>query len=149
MSSSVQAALDLIVATPGYEGVADDLARLDRAGRIRYAATLEDRAHAGQLGTITLGPEALATGPLSLAETLVHEHFHLKRQNPFHKTVSFWSGIATRTPIMARYERAAYWAALDFLHAVAQARPDLADEARQEAVAVEATFAACYGEGGL
>lgn len=138
--------LALIASTPGYEAVAADLSRLRDRGRIRFAPDLADRAHAGLLGALTLGPEAFdGNSALSLAETLVHEHHHLFQQPPLLKTVSFWAGVATRTPVMARYERPAYAAALGFLQAIARARPDLADEATREASAVEATFAANYG----
>ena len=142
----LNAALALIASTPGYEVVAADLSRLHDRGRIRFAPDLADRAHAGLLGALTLGPEAFDdNSALGLAETLVHEHHHLFRQPPLLKTVSFWAGVATRTPTMARYERPAYDAALGFLAAVARAYPDLADEAAREASAVEATFAANYG----
>ncbi len=141
----LDAALTLIAATPGYEAMAADLSRLRDRGRIRFAPDLSDRAHAGLLGALLLGPEVFAANSaLSLAETLVHEHHHLFRQPPLLKTVSFWAGVATRTPTMARYERPAYDAALDFLAAVARAHPDLADEAATETSAVEATFAANY-----
>jgi hypothetical protein len=142
----VSFALDLIAATPGYQTVARDLEWLARRGRIRFVPTLTDRAHAGLLGAITLGPEALAGSALSLAETLVHEHYHLRRQSHFAKTASFWQGVFTQTPVMARYERPAYQTALDFLHAVARAFPDLADEAQGEATAVMETYAAHYGK---
>lgn len=147
-AEGVEAALELIRSTPGYETVAADLQSLHARGRVHYVPTLPDRAHAGLLGAITLGPEAVTGSALSLAETLVHEHFHLKRQSHLAKTVSFWAGIATRTPVMARYERPAYQAALDFLAAVARARPDLAGEAEAEAGAVGATFAAQYAPNG-
>lgn len=137
-------ALRLIAATPGYDGVAKKLAVLAFRGRIRFHHSLEDRAHAGLLGTITLGPEALESGVLSLAQTLVHEHFHL-RQNPFLKTVSFWGGVVSRTPVMRRYERPAYRAAFDFLETVKAAFPHLAEEARAEQTAIQQVFAACFG----
>lgn len=140
----IAAAVALIAATPGYEAVAQDLVRLLQRQRIRFVPALIDRAHAGLTGTIHLGPEPLAGSVLSLAETLVHEHFHLRRQSHFAKTVSFWTGIFTRTPVMARYERPAYDAALRFLQAAAHAHPDLAEEAAAEAHAVRATFEACY-----
>lgn len=144
----LDAALALIGSTPGYQGVAADLSRLRDRGRIRFAPDLTDRAHAGLLGALTLGPEVFAdNSALSLAETLVHEHYHLFRQRSLLKTVSFWAGVATRTPTMARYEQPAYAAALRFLRAIARARPDLADEAAREAAAVEATFAANYERG--
>ncbi len=142
--AQISAAIDLIAATPCYEAVAHDLARLLQRQRIHFAPTLADRAHAGLTGRIHLGPEPLAGSVLSLAETLVHEHFHLRRQSHFAKTTSFWAGVFTRTPVMARYERPAYDAALRFLHALAQAHPALAEEAAAEAYAVKSTFDACY-----
>lgn len=141
----VEAALDLIAATPGYGEIAVDLRRLLERGKIRFAPALEDRAHAGLTGTITLGPEALEASALGLAETLVHEHFHLRRQSQLAKTVSFWRGVLTRTPVMRAYERPAYAAALHFLRAVEAAFPEQAAEARQEQAAVAATFTAVYG----
>jgi hypothetical protein len=146
LAAQVDAALSLISATPGYETVARDLERLARRGGIRFHPTMTDRAHAGLLGAITLGPETLAGSALSLAETLVHEHYHLRRQSHFAKTASFWQGVFTRTPVMARYERPAYESALAFLHAVARTFPDLADEAQGEATAVMETYAAHYGK---
>ena len=140
----VDEAVRLIAATPGYADVARDLERLAVRGGIRFAPALVDRAHAGLLGTITLGPEALEGSVLSLAQTLVHEHYHLRRQTPFHKTVSFWRGVFTGRPVMQAYERPAYQAALDFLDAVAHALPDYADEAHMERAEVTAAFHANY-----
>lgn len=140
----VAAALDLIAATPGYAAAARDLARLQDRGRIRFAPTLADRAHAGLTGRITLGPEALDGSVLGLAETLVHEYHHT-RQFPLLKTLSFWKGVLTRTPVLRAYERPAYQAACDFLTAVARHFPDLTAEAAAEHAAVRETFAANYG----
>lgn len=145
MRERVEAAIDLIAATPGYGEVAEDLRRLLDRGKIRHEASLQDRAHAGLTGTITLGPEALEASALGLAETLVHEHFHLRRQSHFAKTASFWRGVWTRTSVMRAYEQPAYAAALAFLQAVERAFPEQAEEARHEQVAVAAAFAASYG----
>ena len=127
----------------GYAPVAETLTRWLDAGRIVYVPTLVDRAHAGLTGRITLGPEALSGSLLGLAETLVHEWWHIARQVPLEKTASFWLGVATGTPTMARYERPAYRAALEFLTAAASL-PDLAEDAVREADAVRATFATEY-----
>ena len=141
--SPIEEALQIIRTTPGYEETAKRLAKLAGNGRIRESPAIEDRAQAGLLGSITLGPEAVESTPLSLAQTLVHEHYHL-RQNPFLKTVSFWSGVFTRTPVMRRYEQPAYQAAVDFLEAVKSAHPDLAEEAGQEQRAVRHVFERDY-----
>ena len=76
----------------------------------------------------------------------MHEHFHLRRQNPLLKTLSFWSGVASRTHVMKRYEQPAYQAAHDFLEAVKQAHPTLAAEAEAEQVAIRGVFAINFGE---
>lgn len=141
----VVAAVRLIDGTPGYQEIALDLRRLLTRGDIRFSGDIADRAHAGVTGKIYLGPEALEGDILGLAETLIHEHYHARRQNPFEKTASFWLGVVTRAPIMRRYERPAYCEAVAFLTAVAAAFPDLADAARSERDAVAATFAASYG----
>lgn len=143
-ASAIEEALDIIAATPGYRSVAGKLRRLAARGRIYFHAGLEDRARAGLAKTITLGPEAMESHPLSLAQTLVHEHYHL-HQNPFLKTVSFWSGVATRTPVMRRYERPAYRAADEFLEAVKKSQPSLAAIARAEQEAIRRVFAQSYG----
>ena len=143
-SPDFQDAIRIIRTTPGYASVAVTLAQMASENRIRLDPNLQDRAQAGLLGTITLGPEAVESSPLSLAETLVHEHYHL-RQNPFLKTVSFWSGLATRTPVMKRYEQPAYQAAMDFLEAVKRARPSLANEAEAERTAIRQAFATDFG----
>jgi hypothetical protein len=139
-----QEALRLISDTPGYEAIGAELIQLAARGRIRIDAALPDRAQAGLLGTITLGPEALEGSPLSLAQTLVHEQYHL-HQNPFLKTVSFWGGIFSRTPVMKRYEQPAYQAAIDFLEAVGKAHLPLAREAQSEQDAIRQVFSSGYG----
>ena len=139
-----QEALHIIRTTPRYAPVAVKLAQMASDNRIHINPHLEDRAHAGLLGTITLGPEAVESSALSLAQTLVHEHFHL-RQHPLLKTVSFWSGVATRTPVMKRYEQPAYQAAMDFLEATKRAHPPLASEAEVEQNAIRQVFAAGFG----
>ncbi|MCX6367197.1 MAG: hypothetical protein NTX57_10875 [Armatimonadetes bacterium] len=133
-------AIALIGRTPGYERAAQNLSRR----RILYVPTLEDRGQATLFGVILIGPEALQGSLVGLAETLVHEEFHT-RQNHFLKTHSFWSGVFTRTPVMARYERPAYQAALDFLTALAAAFPEHAEEALAEHEMVQASYRAFYG----
>lgn len=134
----------MIRSTPGYAKMGVELAQMASENRIRFDPNLEDRAQAGLLGTITLGPEAVESSPLSLAQTLVHEHFHL-RQNPLLKTVSFWSGVASRTPVMRRYEQPAYQAAISFLEAIKKARPDLASESDAEQSAIRQVFTIGFG----
>ena len=143
-SPALPEALHLIRSTPGYTEVGVHLAQLASRGRIKVDLDLPDRARAGLLGTITLGPEAAESSVVSLAQTLVHEHYH-GCQNPFLKTVSFWSGIVTRTPVMRRYEQPAYQAAVDFLEAVKQGHPHLTQEAVWEQEAVRQVFAADFG----
>ena len=145
LNAALAGALRIIGTTPGYEDVARDLTELYGSDRIRFDAALEDRAHAGLLGAITLGPEATESGPLSLAQTLVHEHFHLRQQNPLQKTASFWQGVASRTEPMQRYERPAYRAAFDFLEAAKSAHPTLADEAAYEQDAIRQVFESSFG----
>jgi hypothetical protein len=134
-----QSALQLIATTPGYEMTARELNQLAQKRRIFLDESLADRAQTSLLKTIVLGPEAVASSPLSLAQTLVHEQFHL-HQNPLLKTVSFWSGVATRTPVMARFERPAYRAAWAFLEAAARTHPGLSSEARAEQNAIRLVF---------
>lgn len=141
----VRAAINLIDLTPGYGEIARDLLLLLGRQHIRFASDIGDRAHAGLTGVIHLGAEALDADTLGLAETLIHEHYHVRRQKPLEKTVSFWLGVAGRKPVMRRYEQPAYRAAVAFLDAVAAALPDLADAARQERAAVCASFSAGYG----
>lgn len=140
----IAAAIDLIARTPDYEAAAAELAQRLESGRIAFLPSLIDRGQATLSGVILVGPEAMAASALSLAETLIHEQYHL-HQFPLLKTVSFWSGIATRTPVMRRYERPAYETALRFLDAAARAHPALAGEAHEEMAAVAAAFAAEYG----
>jgi hypothetical protein len=142
--NSLDEALHLIGATPGYEALAQQLAQLRADGKIRFDENLEDRAQAGLWGTITLGPEAIESSALSLAQTLVHEAWHL-RQNPFLKTVSFWSGVFTRTHPMRRYEAPAYRAAWQFLEAVKMAHPPLAIEAQAEQIAIRQVYESTFG----
>ena len=143
---ALEQAIAIIAITPGYAPAAQALRRLMARGRIRFHAELEDRAQAGLTKTITLGPEAMESHPVSLAQTLVHELFHL-HQNPLLKTVSFWSGVATRTPVMRRYEQPAYRAAYDFLEAVKSSQPDFAEIAQSEQEAIQQVFARDYGGG--
>lgn len=142
--AALHQAIGLIRLTPGYTEAGVHLAQLASEGRIKVNLDLEDRAQASLLGTITLGPEAIEASMVSLAQTLVHEHFHL-RQNPLLKTVSFWSGVVTRTPVMRRYEQPAYQAAIDFLEAVRQTHPHLALEAQAEQAAIRQVFALDFG----
>jgi hypothetical protein len=144
-SSPLQEALRIIRVTPGYAKVAIELAQWASDNRILIDPNIEDRAHAGLLGTLTLGLEAVQGSPLSLAQTLVHEHFHLRLQNPFLKTVSFWSGVARGAHVMRRYEQPAYQAAHDFLQVVKEASPGLAIEAEAEQRAIRQVFAAEFG----
>ena len=136
-------ALALIGSVPGYEAVAAQLAGLRARGRLRVEE-ISDRGTASVWGVITLGPEAFEGGLVGLAETLVHERFHLT-QFPLARTVSFWGGVLTWTPVWRRLERPAYRAALDFLAALAAARPELAEECSSEAESVRAAFLAHYG----
>lgn len=142
--AALHEALRLIRTTPGYAEVGVELAQLASEDRIRIDMALDDRAHAGLLGVITLGPEAAESSPLSLAQTLVHEHFHL-HQNPLQKTVSFWGGVLSRTPVMKGYEQPAYQAAFDFLEAVKRAHPPLATEAASEQAAIAQVFEIGFG----
>lgn len=135
----VAAALELIARVPGYAPVALAL----RKAHPRYLPTLTDRGQATLGGGVYVGPEAVEGGVVGLAETLVHEHFHT-RQSPLAKTPSFWKGVFTRTPVMARYERPAYQAAVTFLKALAQALPEYREEALAEAEAVQISYEALY-----
>jgi hypothetical protein len=144
LSTALPEALRLICSILGYSKIGVHLAQLALEGRIRVNLNLSDRAQAGLLGTITLGPEAAEASPVSLAQTLVHEAYHL-RQNPLLKTVSFWSGVVTHTPVMRRYEQPAYQAAVDFLEAVKHKHPHLANQAQDEQNAVRQVFATDFG----
>lgn len=113
-------AIALIRRTSGYTDVADDLDAWFASLDVIYDPNLPDRAQVSVLGTLILGPEPFEPPLLGLAETLVHEHHHRFRQHHLQKTVSVWAGIATRTPVMARYERPAWRAALAFVQTVRQ-----------------------------
>jgi hypothetical protein len=135
----------LIAQVPGYAAVAADLATILAAGKIRIVPTLVDRGHAGLLrDSITLGLEPFDSVPVGLAETLVHEHFHLG-QHPLLKTASFWSGVFTQTNIMRRYEAPAYRAGVDFLRALSAQFPQYAPEAENEISAICQTYETDYG----
>ncbi|MBC8101885.1 MAG: hypothetical protein H7Z41_04775 [Cytophagales bacterium] len=140
----LQAAIDLVAKTPGYESAGRELFDLRLRGKLRFLPDLADRGQATLGGQILIGPEALWGGTVGLAETLVHEHWHLRRQSVFAKTSSFWMGVATRQPVLRRYEIPAYGAALSFLVAVAARFPELAGEARSEQESVRASFADGY-----
>ncbi len=142
---SVSEAIALILRTPGYEEAARDLSDTVARGKMRFAADIEDRAHAGLTGVYHIGDEALNGSCLGLAETLIHERHHT-HQNPLAKTASFWKGAFTGANIMRDYERPAYEAAIEFLQAVERWLPDLADEARQEQSAIRQVFLTEYGE---
>jgi hypothetical protein len=142
---ALQTAIELIAQVPGYEDTAARLAQLLTSGKIRVIATLEDRGHAGLLGGIALGLEPFESVPVGLAETLVHEHYHLG-QHPLLKTTSFWAGVFTRTNIMQRYEAPAYRASADFLRALSAHFPLYTDEAENEIAAICQTFESEYGK---
>lgn len=144
-TDNIDQALRIIRATRGYESVSADLAQLNADGKIRFNPDLQDRANTELWGAITLGPEAANARPLSLAQTLVHEHHHLRNQNPLQKTASFWSGVVSHANPMKNYEQPAYQAALDFLDAVETSIPELALEARMEMVQVADAFEGGYG----
>lgn len=147
IASQISGAIALIASVPGYVPVAQELAQLLADGKIRYHEALDDRAHTGLTGSITLGPEPFTDGGtvLGLAETLVHERFHI-HQNPLQKTASFWAGVVTHSDAMIRYERPAYQAAQAFLEAFRASHPQSADIAESELYAVRATFETNYGE---
>ncbi|MFM7323017.1 MAG: hypothetical protein ACKO5K_16075 [Armatimonadota bacterium] len=137
-------AIARIGAVPGYASVARDLGALLDAGRIRHDPDLEDRAVVEWTGMVVLGEEPFQGASVGLEETLVHEHHHRKRQANLMKSASFWTGVVTKTPVMARYERPAYRAALDYLAAVGVARPDDRIDAEREAEAVRRTWEIVY-----
>ncbi len=141
---AIDSALELIAETPGYENIARRLRRTP----IRLLPSLVDRAQTSLWGRITLGPEPF-TGTedrvrVSLAATLVHEHFHL-RQHPLEKTASFWLGAATHHHPMRRYEAPAYAAQQQFLRALTRSHPALQTLALAELEQVQAAFARHYG----
>ena len=137
-------ALALIDSVPEYADAAAHLRSLRARGRLRIES-ISDRGRATFNGIVALGPEAFAGGVVGLAETLIHERFHLA-QFPLDKTKSFWSGVFTKTPVWRRLERPAYQEARTFLEALAKARPELAADARAEVRALEAAFQIHYGE---
>ncbi len=141
----LQSAITLVAQTLGYETVGTDLLRLLQSEKLQFVPTLEDRGQATLGGRLLIGPEALYSGLVGLAETLVHEHWHLRRQLPLEKTAPFWIGVATGKPVMRRYEAPAYRAALNFLAAVESTFPALASEARSEQEIIRASFADFYG----
>ena len=142
--NQISQALELICSIRGYKETGIALQKLAAQNRIRFDREMEDRAQTGLLGNITLGPEAIASNTVSLAQTLVHEAYHL-HQNPFLKTVSFWTGFLTHTPVMRRYEQPAYQAAIDFLADVKRTQPHLAQEAEREQNAMRCVFANDFG----
>ena len=114
------AAVALIGAVPGYSAVAVELSAWKAKGQVRWDPGLPDRAVVHFLGHMTMGPEPFDGHLAGLAETLVHEHHHRFRQHHWQKTVSYWTGIATGSPPMARYERPATLASLRFLEDAAR-----------------------------
>jgi hypothetical protein len=137
-------AIALIDSVPGYEGIASALSQKRAAGKLRVEA-IADRGSASVWGVIRLGPEVMGEGPVAIAATLVHEHFHTT-QAPLAKTASFWTGVFTRTPVWRRLERPAYRAAVEFLEALARSRPELATMCAAESDATRTSFEAHYGE---
>ncbi len=141
---AVNESLDLIAAVPGYARTAQCLRRTP----LRLNPALSDRAQTSLWHVITLGLEPFGgsgdAARVSLAGTLVHEHFHL-RQHPLEKTASFWLGLARRHPPMRRFEAPAYAAQRDFLRALARSHPALEAAALAEVAHVQAAFAFHYG----
>jgi len=140
----VAEAIERIASVPGYGPVARDLAGWLDAERIHFDPALADRAVVEWTGRVVLGPEPFEGPGIGLEETLVHEHHHRMRQRNLMKSASFWAGVATRSHVMARYERPAYRAALAYLEAAAAARPDIAPDASREAEAVRRTWDIVY-----
>ena len=139
----ISEAVDLVDSVPGYRIIAGHLRRL----RVDYLPSLPDRAHTTMRSQIIVGPDALLESDkslVSLAATLVHEEFHT-RQNPFLKTASFWTGVVTRSHVMARYEWPAYRAQTSFLRALAHVRPDLSAAIEQEITAIIESAHRYYG----
>jgi hypothetical protein len=119
------------------------------SGQLRFDPTLSDRAVTDWRGHITVGSEPMTGCLVGLAETLVHEQFH-RTQPAYAKTLSFWGGIITQTPVWRRLEMPAYRAAYAFLiameqYAVESERSDWIREAQQERFAVLHAFQALYG----
>lgn len=142
-SQAVGDALTLIADTPGYQPAARRL----RRATIVLSPSLPDRAQTSLLGHITLGAEPFGgsadAARVSLAGTLVHEHFHLT-QHPLQKTLSFWLGVWTRRHPMLRYEAPAYAAQIEFLRQVSRTHPLLEPAARHEREQVQSAFAFHY-----
>lgn len=141
---AVHRALDLIASVPGCQAAASRLCRAP----LHLDPALADRAQTSLLGHITLGPEPFEGAEdqacVSLAGTLVHEHYHLG-QHPLAKTASFWLGVAGRRHPMRRYEAPAYAAQQRFLRALAHHFPALQPAALAELAQVQAAFAFHYG----
>lgn len=141
--NKISDALKLIDSVPGYDQTAARLKGLV----IEYLPSLPDRARITLRSKIIVGPAAIVDGddgPVGLAGTLVHEEFHA-RQHPLLKTASFWVGVFTRTPVMARFEWPAYYAQVDFLRALSTSRPDLAQAAGREIDAIIEAVHRYYG----
>jgi hypothetical protein len=145
MPPNLNEAIHIIRMTPGYAAVGADLSQIASQKRIRIDSSLDARAETRLSGAIVLGAEALASSPPSLAQTLVHEHFHLRRQHPLQKTVSFLSGVFSKSHVMKRFEQPAYQAANDLLEAVKMAQPALLVEANAEQAAIRQVFATDFG----
>lgn len=137
-------AIRLVATTPGYEAVGQELAQRKADDKITFDPNLPDRAQTANFThVLVLGPEAMESDTVSLAQTLVHEHHHI-HQSPLEKTTSFWTGIVKREDAMQRYEKPAYDAALRFLQAVETAHPELANSARSEYQMVAQAFEVNY-----
>ncbi|MGC4047448.1 MAG: hypothetical protein QM758_26940 [Armatimonas sp.] len=136
------AAIALVTETPGYGSMGADLRQRWESGKLRLEP-IDDRGTTSFNGIIRIGPETLADGPVATAATLVHEHFHTT-QFPLSKTVSFWSGVITQTPVWQRLERPAYRAAVAYLEALAQSHPNLAAICHQEINATRSSFETFY-----
>lgn len=136
------AAITLVSETPGYSHIAADLHQRWNSGKLRIEP-ITDRGTTSFNGIIYIGPETLGDGLVATAATLVHEHFHTT-QFPLTKTVSFWSGVFTSTPVWQRLERPAYRAAVAFLEALSQSRPDLTRDCQHEIAATHASFQSFY-----
>ncbi len=138
-------AIQLVQKTSGFSAAAEDL----RRRRIRFDQSFSDRGTITWRGEIVLGPEPFVgsgdESRVSVAGTLMHEACHL-HQNPLLKTVSFWSGVFTRTNTMRRYEWPAYRQQAEFLAALAQVHPELRGIALHERDVALASFQAIYGD---
>ena len=140
IASRTAQAVELIRSVEGYHAVADDLELWQRRRAVRYVATLVDRAQTTLSGLLVIGPEPFDGPLISLGETLVHEHFHRFRQGHLAKTTSFWIGVATRSPVMARYERPAWRAGLAFVRAARAQHAWDALECDAEEIAILRSF---------